>query len=122
MNAQTIEESITLYIQAWNEKGLKNIKPALEKCWTADSTYADPNNAPVKGLDGLVTLIGRVQVQSPESKFSQTSQVESHHGSGRFKWRLTKKNGETAREGLDYFEYDSKNRITRIVGFFDVLS
>jgi hypothetical protein len=37
MNAQTVEESITLYIQAWNEKGLKNIKAALEKCWTADA-------------------------------------------------------------------------------------
>ncbi len=121
MNEQTIEESIRQYIQAWNEKGLKNIKAALEKCWTADSTYADPNNPPTKGLDGLTALIQSSENQMPDRKFSQMSKVEFHHNSGRFKWLLTRKNGETT-EGLDYFEYDSANQITRIVGFFGILS
>lgn len=121
MSKQTIEESIEQYVAAWNEKGTENIKAALEKCWTDDSTYADPNNAPTKGLDSLAMLIGRSHEQMPGRRFSPLSKPEFHHGSGCFKWRLTKKDGE-ARDGLDYFEYDSENRITRIVGFFEILS
>ena len=120
MNAQTVEESIAQYFVAWNEKGVKNIKAALEKCWTADSTYADPNNPPTKGFDGLAALIQNSEEKMPERKFSQTSKADFHHHSGRFKWLLTKKDG-SATEGLDYFEYDAENRITRIVGFFGVL-
>ncbi len=56
MNSQTVQESIRQYVQVWNEKGLKNTTAALEKCWTANSTYADPNNPPAKGFDGLMTL------------------------------------------------------------------
>lgn len=120
MNAQTIEESIRQYNQAWNEKGLQNMKAALKKCWTADSTYADPNNAPTEGFDGLAGLIQKSWDSTPDRKFTQISKADVHHNSGRFKWLLTKKDG-TMTEGLDYFEYDSENRITRIVGFFGVL-
>jgi hypothetical protein len=120
MNAQTVEESITLYIQAWNEKGLKNIKAALEKCWTADGTYTDPNNPPIKGLDELAAVIQGSQEKMPDRKIAQTSKVDFHDNSGRYKWVLTKKNGDTS-EGLDYFEYNSENRIVRIVSFFGVL-
>ena len=121
MNTQTVEEITKQYVQSWNEKGLKNMKESLDKCWTADSTYADPNNAPFKGFDALIALIVRAQEQAPGGIYSQTSPPEFHHGSGRFNWRLTKKDG-SKRNGMDYFEYDSENRITRIVGFFDVVS
>ena len=120
MNAQTIEESIAQYFVAWNEKGVKNIKAALEKCCTADGTYTDPSNPPMKGLDALSAVIQGSQDKMPERKISLTSKVDFHDNSGRYKWLLTKKNGDKS-EGLDYFEYDSENRITRIVSFFGVL-
>ena len=121
MNAQTVEESIKEYVAAWNEMGAENMKAALGKCWMADSSYADPNNSPVKGPDGLAALIQRSHDQMPGRKFSRLSEAEFHHGSGCFKWLLTKKNGDTL-EGLDYFEYNAENQITRIVGFFKILA
>jgi hypothetical protein len=121
MNTQTVEESITQYIQAWNEKGLKNIKTALEKCWTADGTYTDSNNPPMKGLDKLAAVIQGSQEKMPERKIARTSRVDFHDNSGRYQWLLTKKNGEKS-EGLDYFEFNAENRITRVVSFFGVLS
>ena len=121
MNTQTVEESITQYIQAWNEKGLKNIKTALEKCWTNNGTYTDPSNPPLKGLDELAAVIHGSQEKMPERKIKLTTKIDFHDNSGRYKWLLTKKNGDTG-EGFDYFEYDSENRITRIVSFFGVLS
>ena len=121
MNTQTVEESIKQYLSVWNVKGAENIKAALEKCWTADSTYADQNNAPVKGFDAMAELIGRAHERSPEGIYSQTSPPDFHHESGCFRWRLTKGDGETL-DGLDYFEYNSKNEIVRIVAFISILS
>lgn len=121
MNAQTVEESIAQYIVAWNEQGIKNIKAALEKCWTVNGTYTDPSNAPMKGLDKLAAVIQGSQDKMPERKISATSKVDFHDNSGRYKWLLVKKNGDKS-EGLDYLEYDSENRITRIVSFFGILS
>ena len=121
MKTQTVEESVAQYVAAWNVSGVEKIKGALGKCWTADTTYADPNNAPTRGFDGLATLIGLSQEQMPGRQFSLLSKPEFHHSSGCFKWRLTEKDG-ARRDGLDYFEYNSENRIVRIVGFFDILS
>lgn len=121
MNTQTVEESIAQYIRAWDEKDPKKIEAALEKCWAADGTYADRRYAQMKWTNGLVAVIEKSQKEMPDRKITQTSKVDVHHNSGRYKWDLVKKNGEKS-EGLDYFEFDSENRITRIVSFFGVLS
>lgn len=121
MNTQTIEDSIKQYIWAWNEKDPKKIEAALKKCWAADGIYTDPRSAPMKWTDGLVAIIEKSQATLPGRKINQTSKVDVHHGSGRYKWDLIKKDDERS-EGLDYFEFDSDNRITRIVSFFGVLS
>lgn len=122
MKTQTVEESIAQYFRAWNEKGVKNIQATLEKCWTADvGTYTDPNNPPIKGLEGLAMVIQGSQDKMPERKIELISKVDCHDNSGRYEWRLTKQNGEKS-EGLDYFEYDSENQITRIVSFFGALA
>ena len=103
------------------QKDSKTIKAALEKCWTADGTYTDPSNPPIKGLDKIAAVIQGSQDKMPERWISLTSKVDFHDNSNRYKWLLTKKNGDKS-EGMDYFEYDSENRITRIVSFFGVLS
>jgi hypothetical protein len=38
--------------------------------------------------------------------------------SGRFSWALTFPDGYVS-EGIDYFEFDAENKITKIVGFFE---
>ena len=121
MQTQTVEESVKQYIAAWNVKGAENTKAALEKCLTAETTYSDKNNAPVKGFDRLAELIGRAQERSPGGLYSQTSPPDFHHGSGCFRWRVTKKDGETL-DGLDYFEYNSENEIVRVIAFISILT
>ena len=120
MNTLSLEESVKLYAQAWNEEGLENIKAALEKCWTAESTYIDPQNPLTKGADELAALIQTSEDKMPGRKFRQLSEPDFHNHSGRFKWLLTRKDG-TTREGFDYFEYNDNHQITRIVGFFGAI-
>ena len=65
---QTVAESVKQYVETWYEKGAKNVKAALEKCWTAENTDADPNNAPVKESDALAALIERDQEHHLDGK------------------------------------------------------
>lgn len=120
MKTQTVEESIEEYFRAWNEKGLKNIETMLEKCWTSDGTYADPRVAPMQWKNGLAAVIQGSQEAMPDRRINKTSKVETHHNSGRYKWEVVKQNGERS-EGLDYVEFDSENRIRRVVSFFGAL-
>lgn len=114
---QTLEESITQYINAWNVSGLENIKSALHECWTIESTYVDTQNILVKGIDGLAVLINEFHKQMPGHKLQQLSKADYHTNSGRFLWENTSVTGEKT-VGMDYFEYNDKNQITRIIGFF----
>lgn len=116
-SGQSVEQSIKQYVRAWNEKGVENIKAALEKCWTADTIFTDPKHPTVKGLDALVKAIQASQTAMPGRILSQTSKADFHHNSGTYQWVLTQKNGTTAK-GSTYFEYNSENKLTRVVAFF----
>ncbi|WP_158799805.1 isomerase [Pedobacter sp. L105] len=88
-----------------------------KSCWTQESTYVDSQNGPVKGLDGLAGLINGFHEQMPGQQIQQRSKVDAHHNGGRFSWENIQDNGEKI-EGMDYFEYNDQNKITRIIGFF----
>ncbi|WP_299286266.1 nuclear transport factor 2 family protein [uncultured Mucilaginibacter sp.] len=115
-NPQTIKEAIMLYTQAWNEKEPINIKAKIERCWADDATYVDAQNPLVKGIDGITNLITRSYGQLPIRTFGLPAQPEYHNQSGRFRWTLVQPEQED-QEGMDYFEYNEANLITRIVGF-----
>ena len=116
METQTVEKTIELYIEAWNKEGVENIKATLEKCWIAGGSYTDPHHEPTIGLDNLAQILQDSQDKYPGRKIEVGSKVDYHHGSGRYIWRFSQPNGRSA-EGLDYFDYDAENRITRLVSF-----
>lgn len=118
METQTVEKTVESYIEAWNKEGIENIKAALEKCWIAGGSYTDPRyEQPLIGLDKLAKVLQDSQDKFPGRKIEIVSKIDSHHGSGRYIWRFSQPNGTTS-EGLDYFEYEAENRITRLVSFF----
>ncbi len=122
MNIQlTIEESIRQYTDAWNQADTTTIKVALYHCWTDESSYVDPKNPLITGSESLANLVYGSYETMPGRTFRLLSKVDYHNGSGRFKWELIQP-GQEAQEGMDYFEYNEQNQITRIVGFFGALS
>jgi len=121
MNTQiTIEESVRQYTYAWNQESPAAIHEALSTCWSENSTYIDPQTPLTIGIGELVEVIYNSYKELPGRKFSLVSQADCHHGSGRFKWELIMPNKKVI-EGMDYFEYNEKNQITRVVGFFGPL-
>ena len=115
-----IVESIRQYTYAWNQESPAAIKEALVKCWSSTGTYKDPRTSLAVGIDQLVEVIYKSYKLSPGRKFRLVSKADCHHGSGRFKWELIMPNKKVI-EGMDYFEYNEKNQITRVVGFFGPL-
>lgn len=116
-NINTIEKSILIYVSAWNEWEPDAIREKIDQCWAPRGTYADKRNETVSGTDALTDLI----LRSHESMGQRTMEIsgppEIHFKKGRFYW-LAIRPDDYPILGMDYFEFDDKNLITRIVGFF----
>ncbi|RFZ84169.1 nuclear transport factor 2 family protein [Mucilaginibacter terrenus] len=116
-NNQNIEETILTYTSAWNENEREVILEKISKCWAPDGTYTDRLTDTITGPDAITDLIVSSLGQMGPRTFKVLAEPQVHHQSGRFRWLAIRPEGYPV-EGMDYFEFNSENRITRIVGFF----
>jgi hypothetical protein len=116
-NNQNIEETILTYTSAWNETEREAIMEKISQCWAPEGTYSDRLTDTITGPKAITDLIISSYGQMGPRTFQVLSEPQVHHQSGRFRW-LAIKPEEYPVEGMDYFEFNSENRITRIVGFF----
>ena len=116
-NNKKIEETILAYTSAWNETEREVILEKISKCWAPAGTYTDRLTDTITGPDAITDLIISSYGQMGPRKFQVLSEPQVHHQSGCFRWLAIKPEGYPI-EGMDYFEFDIENRITRIVGFF----
>ena len=115
---QKVKDTIAQYTDAWNTKGIEIIAAKLSAFWTAESTYVDPKNPKVTGIEELASFIQSVYDQMPDLVIIDTSKIDYHNNSGRFFWTMKIKN-EVILTGMDYFEMNDQHQLTKIVGFFD---
>lgn len=116
-NIKSIEEIILIYTNAWNETEPGAIREKIDQCWSAEGTFTDKVTDTITGRDAITDLIISSYDQMGPRTFEVLAEPVTHHRSGRFRWLVIRPEGYPA-EGLDYFEFDEQNRITRIVGFF----
>lgn len=116
-NRQSIEETILMYTSAWNETEREAIAEKIEQCWAPEGTYTDKLTNTIQGQQAITELIANSYAQMGPRTFKVLSAPDIHHQSGRFRWLAIRPQGYPI-EGMDYFEFDTQNRITRIVGFF----
>jgi hypothetical protein len=116
-NKKSIEEIILIYTSAWNETERESIREKIDQCWSAEGTYTDKLTDTIAGRDAITDLIMSSYGQMGPRTFQVLAEPVTHHSSGRFSWLVTRPEGYPA-EGMDYFEFDEQNHITRIVGFF----
>jgi len=122
-------DALSAYVRAWALTDEGSIRAELAQCWTADSTHVNSFTDAVVGFDGLTNLILDFPDIVPGAAFRRTSVPDLHHDVARFSWLLR----STARvrilgrdfgysvEGLDFVEFDKRNRLRRIVAFFGPL-
>jgi hypothetical protein len=119
-------EALGHYAQAWTEQGESGIRAALERCWTPLSTYTDPMTDTVTGIEEFTKVIVGFPELFPGASLEPTSLPDIHHEVGRFTWLMRLPRPVTVdgvdygpeTEGMDYVEFDTTNRISRVVGFF----
>jgi hypothetical protein len=116
-NITNIEESILTYTSAWNEKEREAILEKIGKSWAPEGTYTDRLTETITGPEAIADLIVSSYEQMGSRTFQVLAEPQTHHQSGRFRWLAIRAEGYPV-EGMDYFEFNSENRITRIVGFF----
>jgi len=120
MEQSKIERNISLYVAAWNEEGLDNIKFALTPFWTDESTYTDDQTPTVTGIDAMANLMLKSYEMLPGRRFSQITHPDIHNNMGRYTWMLHRPD-KTTSAGMDFFELNNNGYITRIVGFTKTL-
>ena len=116
-NIKSIEEIILIYTSAWNETEREAIREKIDKCWSAEGTFTDKVTNTITGRAAITELIISSYDQMGPRTFKVLAEPVTHHRSGRFRWLVIRPEGYPA-EGMDYFEFDEQNCITRIVGFF----
>lgn len=116
-NIKSIEEIILIYTSAWNETEREAIREKIDKCWSAEGTFTDKVTNTITGRAAITELIISSYDQMGPRTFKVLAEPVTHHRSGRFRWLVIRPEGYPA-EGMDYFEFNEQNHITRIVGFF----
>lgn len=116
-NTKNIEGTMLLYTSAWNETEREAIAERISKCWAPDATYTDRLTDTITGREAIINLILSSYEQMGPRSFTVLAEPQTHHTSGRFRWLAIRPEGYPV-EGMDYFEFNSQNQITKIVGFF----
>lgn len=106
-----------IYTSAWNETERGAISEKIQKCWAPGGIYTDKLTDTITGQEAITELIISSYGQMGPRTFKVLNQPDTHHRSGRFFWLAIRPEGYPV-QGMDYFEFDDENRITRIVGFF----
>lgn len=110
---------IARMIDAFNERNGARRRSLIEKVFTPDCAYTDPNDE-VQGHDALDALFERIQGQAPpELRFSLSGPVDAHHQQARFTWQYGPTGGNDAvATGGDVAVFRD-GRIHRVYAFFD---
>jgi hypothetical protein len=116
-NINNIEENVLLYTSAWNQTERAAIREKIDLCWSTEGTFTDKITDTITGREAITDLIISSYNQTGPKNFNVLAEPVTHHRSGRFRWLNIPQEGYPA-EGMDYFEFDEQNLITRIVGFF----
>lgn len=106
---------IEQYVFAWNQQNLKDYQKEFGKIWADNAEYADPNTQ-IYGVDALSQFAAKSLDIVPNRFFEVHSDIEHHHGYGRYTWKVTM--GEAVNFGYDYFEFNEQFQITKLVSFF----
>ena len=114
---KTVEEMITQYLIAWNQKDLASYKREFSKVWAEGDEYIDPFGH-YSNVEELAAFADQSLKIIPDRVFTIHKKAEYHHNYGKYEWKATFADGINI--GVDLFEYDDNFRITKLVSFFSL--
>jgi hypothetical protein len=109
-------EAIETYGASWNETDDAKRGALLEKAWSDDGFYQDPQGT-ADGRAALIAHIGGFHQLFPGHTIEFASGIDGNGASFRWAWEM-RKGEEVVLEGVDFAELAPDGRIQRIAGFF----
>jgi hypothetical protein len=113
-----MNETITRYLQCWNETDDRARRALVEELFAANASYVDPM-VELEGRDAIDAAIAAVQAQFPGMVFTQLGEVDAHHRQARFGWGLGPVGSAPLVEGFDVAVLDEHGRVATVLGFLD---
>ena len=109
---------IDRYCEAWSEQDESRRAELLGTVWAEGASYIDPTVHAIGAIE-LLAHIAKVQARRPGLKAVRTSELNEHHGLGRFAWHAIEASGNVLTEGIDLtFLSAEGSKLERIIGFF----
>ncbi|MGH7196391.1 MAG: nuclear transport factor 2 family protein [Candidatus Saccharimonadales bacterium] len=108
--------NIKTYVSAWNESSEDAIEQALAGCVTSDVRYCDPFKDEIQGVDALARVMNEVNQDFPGVVHELVGEPLIHHNTGTYDWLVRMADGKEI-PGVDYVEFGSDGRISRVVSF-----
>jgi len=115
-NIKNINDAVSIYTSAWNEADRESILEKLSQCLAPEVSYTDNITDTIVGLDALTDFILSSYEHMGPRSFHLMAEPNNHHQTALYRWLAVRDNGFPM-DGLDFAEFDSEYRITRIVGF-----
>ena len=108
---------VDLHLHAYSEPNAAKRAELVVAAWDETGRLMDP---PFEGTGhaAIVALTDTVLEHFPGHTFRRTTDVDSHHGVGRYGWELVGPDGTVAVAGIDVVDVAADGRLQRVVGFF----
>ncbi|MGL4881034.1 MAG: nuclear transport factor 2 family protein [Waterburya sp.] len=115
-----IELVIKEYLAAWNTSDSEARLSLISNVLAPNCLYVDAHlSEPVITRELHSQFIKQFRSKFPDLKISLVSTPDAHHGFFRFRWQLTKPNGDIFTQGIFFGEVNQDNKILKLVGFVD---
>lgn len=106
------------YIQSWNETDAARRRSLLDRLYTAEVVYTDPQ-CRAHGRQTIDATIAHVQSLFPDHSFRVGSAIDAHHDMARFQWHLLAPGSDDPVViGFDVLVFDQE-QISQVCGFID---
>jgi SnoaL-like domain len=106
------------YVSAWKHTQSNEKIRLFQAALAPDCTYTDPLSQ-CAGWEALVLYMTDFHRQVPGGHFVTTRFIE-HHRCSVATWQMCDAQGATIGDGISYGVYDDQDKLTNMVGFFDV--
>jgi hypothetical protein len=111
------DSAVVLYCAAWNTDERAERARLLDRVWTPDGVYSDPNPTRAVGRAALSDSIAALRRRYPGARF-HCSAPQMHHAVMRTTWIYLRPDRTEVAHGEDFYELAADGRIKRVTGFF----
>lgn len=114
---QDPQEIVQRYIASFNEADPSRRREMIERLYTTDSTYTDPN-VEIRGPEEIDGFVALTQARFPGFTFKLAGPIDAHHDQARFQWQAGPADDPDQYVGFDVIVADD-GRIRNVYGFMD---